>query len=100
MRKYLYLITQHSSDALVGKIEATDSPQPGASKNEEIVYPVRNIESGEVSGEKGLVSLGFADFESEEEYEQSWPEVAKEKLREIDQSHLEKAGLSPEEITQ
>ena len=100
MRKYLYLITEHPDEDVIGKIEAADSPHLGATKNEEIVYTLRNTVSGEVTGEKGVVSIGYADFEDEEEYEQQWPEVIKRKLREIDQSHLEKAGVNLETIAQ
>lgn len=102
MRKYLYLITEHDDPGMVGLVKLTGSPIAHAKKNEERVIQTLNIEEleqGNVDrGTYQCVGLGYADFEDEADYEERIEEVVKRKLTEIDGTHLEKAGVSPEAV--
>lgn len=97
-RKYLYLLTDHPDQELVGRVEITDSPKLcTAEKNEEGVCRKRNLDTRE-QYDYHLVGLGHADFEDETDYEERIGDVIEDKLAEIDSSHLEKAGVELTEV--
>lgn len=97
MRKYLSLITEHPDESNVGRIESADKPLASVEKNEE--RPVQRREVDTDAGELGEawteqhVGLGYVDFEGEEDYQENFADVAIRKLNEIDEEHIEKAGL-------
>lgn len=95
MRKHFYLITDSPEEEFIGKVETTERPKPAAEKNRETRVDKRNLETNESYVEM-VVYLGYADFESEDEYEENALEVMREKLTEIDENHLEKAGVDLE----
>jgi len=95
MRKYLSLITEHPDESNVGRIESADKPLVSVEKNEECPVQRREVdgeELGDAWTEKH-VGLGYVDFEDEEDYEENFADVAIRKLNEIDEKHIEKAGL-------
>jgi hypothetical protein len=98
MRKHLYLITEHEEQDRVGGISITDSRLSRASKNDET--PIHQIDHEKedfvVVGKQ--VALGYVDFDDEDDYEDRISDEIKRKLAEVDRSHLEKAGLEPEEV--
>ena len=99
MRKYLYLITEHPDDDMVGKVVITDKPKlTGAQKNKEGVCQKRNLDTGE-TWQYQEVGLGYADFDDEEDYEERISDVIDEKFDEIDDEHLEKAGIELEGVS-
>jgi len=97
MRKHFYLVTEARDEDRVGGVEATDSRYVNAEKNVETVLHMRNRETGDTWDRK-VVSLGYHDFEDEDDYQENSFGVIKQKLGEIDASHLEKAGLEPAEV--
>lgn len=100
MRKHFYLITDHDRDEdKIGQVQITDTQKYGttARKNEEGVSQHHNLETGE-RWTQHEVGLGYVDFEHEEQYERTVGEVTQDKLAEIDEKHLEKAGLDPDEV--
>lgn len=97
MRKYLYLVTDDPDDELVGTIEADDRPYVSAEKGVETTHRMWNRETGE-RWERKLVSLGYCDYEDQDEYEDEVIWDAREKLADIDAELIENAGLDPEEV--
>lgn len=97
MRRYLFLITDHPNDDLVGTVESTDTPYARVEKNAEGVVDMRDMDTDETWTER-MVGLGYHDFESEDDYEERFVDVAQEKLAEIDEDHLQNAGLNPKEV--
>lgn len=97
MRKHLYLVVDHPNDDLVGNIEVTDSRKPRSAKNEQTTSDKRNVETGEFYQQTN-VSLGYVDYENEDEYEDQIVDDMKRKLVEIDERHLHDAGLDPDEV--
>jgi hypothetical protein len=97
MRKYLYLITDHPDSDLVGNVEFAEKPALAAEKNTETARDKRNRRTGEEWTEM-IVSLGHADFDSQEDYESRMADVAESKLKEIDDDHLRKAGIDDTEL--
>lgn len=97
MRRHLYLITDHPNDELVGNVEARSGRYPRAKKNEERPIDKRNLETNE-TWEERVVGLGYHDFEDEADYQdnEKFAEVVQDKLDDIDDEHLEAAGLDPE----
>ena len=99
MRRYLYLITESEKHPEhVGNVEFTERQRAYSEKNVEHVQDYRNMETGE-TWQGWAVSLGFYDFEDEADYNENALRVAREKLSEVDDEHLEKAGLDPDEAT-
>lgn len=96
-RKHCYLITDHYNEDRVGTLKISDTRIDPSEKNEETTHHVLNKETKEMH-ETTVVSCGYVDFESEEAYEESEWSVFQDKLREIDEEHLEAAGLDPEEV--
>lgn len=97
MRKHFYLVTDARDESRVGGVEATDIRYTTAEKNVETVLHKRNHVTGDSWDEK-IVSLGYYDFDDEADYEENAFDVIKQKLGEVDESHLEKAGLEPQEV--
>lgn len=102
MRKYFYLITEHPEEEKVGLVEETGSRKHQGSKGEETPDHRARIdrETGEIEERYTVqvVSLGHADFEGEDDYEERGHEVMLSKLGEIPEKHLEKAGHDPAEV--
>lgn len=97
MRKHLYLIVDSPQEEFVGRVASMDRQRPQVEKNVEGVVDKRNMDTGE-SYQERLVGLGYHDFEDEAEYEEQFVKVVKGKLGEIDEEHLVKAGLDPQEV--
>lgn len=95
MRKHLYLITEHPNEDYVGLVRATEQTYVRVEKNKEGVVDKRDLDTGETWVEK-LVGLGYHDFDGQDDYEKRFSEVAEQKLSEIDEEHLEKAGVELE----
>jgi len=98
VRKHLSLITEHPDEEKVGNVEASERQKDRVTKNSEGVVDYRNVKTGK-AWEEMHVGLGYHDFESEQEYNDNerFVEVVSEKLAQIDDEHLEKAGLNPED---
>jgi hypothetical protein len=99
-RRYFSLITEHENDDRVGLIEITDKRPSRREKNAETPFHKIDEDAGDfyIAGKR--VSMGYHDFESEEQYEDEdhLTGVVERKLAEIDDEHLEKAGHDPEEV--
>jgi hypothetical protein len=69
-------------------------------KNEEGPITVLNEEKEDFVDIGKKVGMGYHDFESQEAYEdeENCVDVMKQKLGEIDEQWLRKAGLQPEEV--
>lgn len=100
MRQHIYLITEHEDDERVGLVEITDSRISSTSKNDETPIRIHDEEEGGFPIVGKRVACGYVDFESEEEAEDddALGAAVKQKLGEIDDSHLKKAGHDPEEV--
>ena len=98
MRKHLYLITEHEEEDRVGGVSFMDKRLSRSEKNSET--PIHNLDHDKedfvVVGKQ--VSLGYVDFDDEDDYEENAVDAMKQKLDEVDRRHLEKAGLEPEEV--
>jgi hypothetical protein len=92
MRKHLYLITEHKEEDRVGLISAMDSRMSRPLKNEEGPITVLDEEKQGFRDVGKKVGMGYADFEDEEEMEERFPEVIKDKLADLDERWLRKAG--------
>jgi len=93
MRKHLELITEEPKNPHhIGNVELTDSRTPRVKKNVETVHDMRNIETDE-TWERKVVGMGYVDFDDQDHYESSCGEEVERKLAEIDEKHLEKAGI-------
>lgn len=99
-RKHLYFVTEHEDEDLVGSVSIMDSPMSRPLKNEEGPIHVLDEEREGFRKVGKKVGMGYYDFESQEAYEDNdrCAEVMKQKLAEINEDWLEKAGLDPEEV--
>lgn len=97
MRKHLYLIVDHPEDDRVGQVKITDTRLPRSDKNNRTPASAMNVETGE-RWEYTVVSMGYVDYEGEEEYEEKIADDVQEKLTEIDEGHIEAAGLDPDGV--
>jgi len=97
MRKHLYLITEHPDDSKVGKLEIQDRRHEAAEKNKEVAVQKMGLDSGDRWTYK-VVGLGYLDFDSERDYQENIADRYPEKLAEIDEEHIEAAGLDPQEV--
>ncbi|RDZ61410.1 hypothetical protein C5B90_19255 [Haloferax sp. Atlit-12N] len=98
MRKHFYLVVESEKNPdREGGVSIYENQQRPSSKNEQTVHQMRNLETNE-TWTKTMVSLGYVDFEDEDDYEERAHEKMLEKLAEIDESHLRDAGLDPEEV--
>lgn len=100
VRKHLYLITDHEDEDRVGGVSFMDSQMSRPLKNEEgpITVLDEDKEGFREVGKK--VGMGYHDFESEAAYEDNdrVAAVIKEKLAEIDETWIQKAGHDPDEV--
>jgi len=94
-RQHLYLITSHPNEKYVGLVESREKPYVVAEKNAERRVDKRDLESGEGFTMK-VVGLGYHDFESKDPDPDHFSRVSKQKLAEIDDEILEKAGVELE----
>jgi len=97
-RKHLYLITEHEDEDFVGRIRITDKRESRASKNDETPFHGLDKEAGEFYIKGKQVSMGYVDFEDEDDYEENIGDAIDRKLREIDEEHHEKAGVELDEV--
>jgi len=92
MRKHLALVTGHDDPDMVGMVKITDTQIARVEKNKERPVDTLNVETNE-RGSYKAVGLGYHDFGSESDYKERIQEVVETKLSEIDNEHLEKAGV-------
>ena len=95
MRRHLYLITDHPTEAYIGKVEAREKAYTNAEKNVETTIDKLNIDTGRRC-EMSIVGLGYHDFADRDDYEELFKPVVDQKLREVDGEHLDKAGVEIE----
>lgn len=93
-RKHLYLVTDHPDEETIGRVEFAPKQHLNVEKNEEGTIHIRNVETDE-SYEYQCVGMGFHDFESEEQADDpdAALEVIQEKMDDLDEEWLEKAGV-------
>jgi len=96
MRKHLYLITEHENEDRVGLIAVRDKRFARSKKNESETITVLDEDERGFRDVGQNVYLGYHDFDDEEDYEERFGEVARQKLTEVDQAHVEKAGIDSE----
>ena len=96
-RQYLYLITDHPDREHIGRVEFAPTAHTNGEKNEERTIHIRNLKTGD-SYEYQCVGMGFHDFETEAASND--PDVAleviQEKMDDLDEKWLEKAGVDDE----
>lgn len=97
VRWYLYLIVGHPNDDHVGRVRAANKKYDQPEKNEEASIQRKDLATGDTYVEQ-VVGLGYYDFETRRKSVERYTEVAQEKLGEVDESHLRKAGLDSEEV--
>lgn len=98
VRKYMYLITENEKNPDdVGKIEIASNPRHGTTKNEETTQEMQIVDTGE-RYDMAVVSLGYHDFENEAAYRDHDGTIVRRKLLDVDDRHLEKAGIDPESV--
>ena len=95
MRKHLSLIIEHDDEERVGGVSFYETRKAGLSKNDPTPIQKYDEEAGDfyVAGKE--VSLGYVDFEDEQQYQDN-EYVAGEirrKLREVDREWVERAGV-------
>lgn len=100
MRKHLYLITEHDhNDDLVGSVEFAETRLDSAEKNVETPMHVFDKETGDFATVGKRVGLGYVDIAGDGELTgEEAAAVAQSKLAEIDERHLEKAGVELEAL--
>jgi len=96
-RKHFYLVVDAPDEDRIGGVDITDTRRMVSEKNKQTTQQFRNLETGDTYTEDA-VSLGYHDFDDEEDYEERVGEVVTEKLGEVDERHLEDAGLDPKEV--
>ncbi|QIO25495.1 hypothetical protein [Haloarcula sp. JP-L23] len=94
MRKHFYLVTEDDDPEHVGAIMTTDTRRTRPLKNEEAATHTFNEDDGDFEEHGKLVGLGYADFEDEDDLDERIGDVIKEKLSEVDDEWLEKAGVT------
>lgn len=97
-RKHLYLITEAEDEDKVGCIKITDSRLSRAEKNRETPYHKLDEDAGDFYIAGKQVSMGYVDFDDEDDFEENIETELKRKMSEIDGRHLEKAGHDTEEV--
>jgi len=97
MRKHLYLIIDHPDEDMVGKLEILDRRHEAAEKNQAVGVQKLKMDSGD-RYTYTVVGLGYLDFDSESDYQENIADRYPEKLAEIDEKHIEAAGLDPQEV--
>jgi hypothetical protein len=97
MRRHFYLVVDAPDEEVVGGVDIREQRYEAAKKNEQRTIQKRDLDTNEQFTET-VVSLGYHDFENEGDYkERNWV-VTLRKLNDIDQQHLEDAGLELEMI--
>lgn len=93
-RQHLYLVTDHPDEEHIGRVEFAPEPHLTVEKNDEGAVHIRNMESGD-SYKYLCVGMGFHDFDSEEASNDPdvCLEVIQEKMEDLDDEWLEKAGV-------
>lgn len=94
MRKHLYLVTEHENPDLVGTIKSTDTRLTRGEKNKETPFHKIDEGNGEFYVAGKHVHLGYVDFEDDDPDQDTWLPAFRDKLTEIDERHLEKAGVT------
>jgi hypothetical protein len=72
----------------------TEKPPTRPKKNEAAPYTVFDHDEGDYRTAGELVGMGYVDFDDDEPDPEKYREVFKEKLGEIDDEHIDKAGLN------
>lgn len=98
MRKHMYLITEHEDEEKVGAIMSTDTPMSRPVKNEEGPMHVLDDEEEDIRQVGKKVGLGYHDYATDNPEEEHIAQVMQDKLTEIDEHWVEKAGLELEEL--
>jgi hypothetical protein len=100
VRKHFYLVTEHEDEDRVGGVSIMDSRMSRPLKNKEGPITVLDEDKDGFRDVGKKVGMGYYDFESEDAYEddEQCVEVMKQKLAEIDEQWLRKAGLDPQEV--
>jgi hypothetical protein len=98
MRKHLALIIEHDDADKVGLVTFYDKPKTRLEKNTATPIQTFNKETGEFSTVGKEVSLGYVDFEDEDDLEERAAEEIQRKLREVDEKWVDKAGIELEEL--
>jgi len=100
VRKHFYLITEHENDERVGGVSIMNSRLSRPLKNQEGPITVLDEDKKDFREVGKQVGMGYYDFESEAQYEDNGNcvSVMKQKLAEIDEEWVRKAGLDPEEV--
>jgi len=95
MRKHLYLITEHENEDRVGCVKMSDKRFDRVSKNEEGPIQKFDKDAKDFKTVGKQVGVGYYDFESQAQYDDNEfvADVMQEKLGEIDDEWLEKAGV-------
>lgn len=94
MRKHFYLVTEDDDPERVGAIMERDSRRTRPNKNEEAPAHRIDEDAGEIEERGKLVGLGYEDFDDEDDLEARIEGVVKDKLSDIDDEWLEKAGVA------
>lgn len=98
MRKHFYLVVENERhEDREGGVTIFDNRLTPSEKNSQTVHHKRDLETGE-TWNATYVSLGYYDFEDEDEYVENGVEIIEEKLAEIDEQHLIDSGVEPEEV--
>ena len=95
-RKHMYLVTEHERDDHVGGVKIFESPLSKPLKNEEGPITVLDEDRKDFKDIGKQVHLGYADFEDEDEFEETAADVLKAKIRSVDRKWAEKAGVVEE----
>jgi len=93
MRKHFYLVTEHEKEDRVGTAQIYESRRPQPLKNEE--RPITVIDEDKQGSKQvgKMVGLGYADFSSEDDFEQRVGDVLQKRVQEVDDKWQEKAGV-------
>jgi hypothetical protein len=94
VRKHFYLVTEDDDPERVGAIMTTDSRRTRPNKNEEAPTHRIDEDAGDIEERGKLVGMGYEDFEDEDDLDARIEGVIKNKLGDIDDEWLEKAGVA------
>lgn len=97
MRRHFYLVVDSPKEDFVGGVDIHDMRYEAAKKNEQRTIRKHNVRTDERFTEE-VVSLGYHDFEDEADYDDRVNDVVLEKLQEIDDRHLEAAGVENDDL--
>lgn len=97
MRRHFYLVVEAPNEDVVGGVDIREQRYEAAKKNEQRTIHKRDLDTNEQFTET-VVSLGYHDFEDEDDYQDRNWLVTLEKLSEIDETHLQDADVEPEMV--